>query len=145
MKKLNQKSAKIFNQLIKLMGEEDHLRINNNSEDSGIMPLVIEKLYQTDLLGRSATIYSLAHYYEQNGDLVPDPDMEFAVSDVDNMYIWPMTFQNGYGSRRGIYKNSEGSWLLNSREQADQASFANMWLDNIKWQQLKPVGEPALN
>ena len=34
-------------------------------------------------------IFSLAHYYEQNGDLVCDPDVTFLVADQ----VHPLTFE----------------------------------------------------
>lgn len=45
-------------------------KIENHThlESPGLMDLVIEKLGDNH--------YSLTHYYEQNGDLCPDPDME---------------------------------------------------------------------
>jgi hypothetical protein len=60
------------------MGQADYLKLDRGG--SAIMALSIEKLVpEVDFAGTNATIYSLSHYFEQNGDLVPDPDMTFAV------------------------------------------------------------------
>ena len=46
-----------------LTAEQSHLRLENK----GYMPLVIEKT--------GKNLVSVAHYYEQNGDLIADPDV----------------------------------------------------------------------
>ena len=133
MKKINQKAAKVFNNMIALMNGEQHLKIDNT--EGSFMPLSIEQLgSEMDLAGRKVIVYSLAHYYKQNGDLVPDPDMKFAVSQVDGMYIWAMTYQDYRSYQEGIYIDN-GTWKLNKRIQNDHADFAGQWLINIKNQQ----------
>lgn len=54
----------------------------------GYMPLSLEYLY--DAMG--GRVYSLMHYYTQNGDLMRDPDMTFVVSH-DEQKIIPLTYQ----------------------------------------------------
>jgi len=133
MKKLNKKSAEVFNKILKLLGTQEALKIDNNPS---FMYLCIDRL-MTDveiLKGVKFDVYSLAHYYEQNGDLVCDPDMEFAVCKSDPMFIYPMSFQNSIACRQSIVE-VDGVWKVNVREQADEAVFANLWLENIKHQQ----------
>lgn len=78
MKSLNKTASRIFAKLITQMGQADYLKLDRGG--SAIMALSIEKLVpEVDFAGNNATIYSLSHYFEQNGDLVPDPDMTFAV------------------------------------------------------------------
>lgn len=122
-----------MNKLIALCREsgKDYVKIENSK--GRFMAVSVEKLESVDIAGRKATVYSIAHYYEQNGDLVPDPEMTFAVSDVDPMHIWPMTFNTQRGERRGLYRN--GVWRIDAREQADEAVFAGIWMKNIKIQQ----------
>lgn len=133
MRTINKSGAAVFNKLIALMNGKTSIKIENSN--GTFMAVHLEKINENvDLAGREVDIYSLAHYYEQNGDLVPDPDMTFAVSRVDSMYIWPMTIQNFFGYKRGIYKDGE-TWRISTREQADEAVFAGMWLKNIKHQQ----------
>lgn len=135
MKKINQSAAKVFNTLIRLMDNKQNLKLDNSNEV--FMPVFIEKLESdVNIAGRPVDIYSLSHYFEQNGDLVPDPDMTFAVSRIDSMYIWPMTFQTQFSYKRGIFfDDKEGIWRMNESEQADEAVFAGIWLKNIKHQQ----------
>jgi hypothetical protein len=60
----------------------------------------------------------IAHYFEQNGDLIPDPDMEFEVIDGE----WsPVAIQLAIGSyRRAVeYRNSKR--FVSPRELKDQS------------------------
>ena len=86
----------------------------------GYMPLVIEKHTKT---------VSITHYYEQNGDLVPDPDMEFYLTE----FGWvPAAIQFCTGTyRRATEYNDEGKLMANKKELRDQEAFAKMWARNI--------------
>lgn len=137
MKSLNKTASRIFAKLITQMGQADYLKLDRGG--SAIMPLSIEKLVpEVDFAGTTATIYSLSHYFEQNGDLVPDPDMTFAVIDQKkvskNLLIIPLTFQNSIYYTEAIFLKAD-SWQIHPKQQADLADFANNWLKNIQWQQ----------
>lgn len=84
-----------------------------------------------DVLQQQGTVtqISMAHYYEQNGDLVPDPDMEVMLMHVTRMAL-PVHFQNAIAYRVCI----EGTKVINGKELADQSSFLSVWLRNIKSQ-----------
>ena len=75
------------------------------------MPLVIEWIYCSDYKGRP--IFSLAHYGEQNGDLMRDPEMTIAV-DFEAGTIEPMTWRNDYlgGWMRYINTTPPGSFSI---------------------------------
>jgi len=129
MKTLNKQSGVIFRKLISLMGKENHLRINNSND--AFMPLTIERLY--DLPESKIVVYSLSHYYESNGDLIPDPDMTFAVNDN---FIMPLTYQDTFSYDEAItIKPMLQDWLIKERTYNNLVSFANLWLRNIKEQQ----------
>jgi len=137
MKSLNKTASRIFAKLITQMGQADYLKLDRGG--SAIMALSIEKLVpEVDFAGTNATIYSLSHYFEQNGDLVPDPDMTFAVIDQKkvskNLLIIPLTFQNSIYYTEAIFLKAN-SWKIHPKQQADLADFANNWLKNIQWQQ----------
>ena len=132
MKKLSKVSAKTFNKLIDQLDEERSFKIDNSG--GTFMPLSVEKLMDVEFMGNPATIYSLAHYFEQNGDLVPDPDMTFIRLANNSEVIFPASFQNSFGYREAIMQKENG-WAYSSQELADQVSFANMWLRNIRHQQ----------
>ena len=90
---------------------------------SGFMPLIIEK-HETQII--------VAHYYEQNGDLVPDPDMEF----VCTVYGWvPVAIQHSNGIyRRASEFDESGRLLVKKTELKSQLNFAAMWARNLKAQ-----------
>lgn len=83
-------------------------------------------------------MFSIAHYYEQNGDLMRDPEMCF-IRDGDGEYypyyyrqdgleiereaiVW---MDNDTGRMKGVYTG----------EQSSEAVFAGTWMRNIKRQQ----------
>lgn len=134
---LNQKSVKIFHKLIEMLPDPDAdatcVKIDNTNEE--FMPVYFERLDRgVEIFGVKCDHYALAHYYKQNGDLVPDPDMEFAVPVNKPEIIFTMSFQNSiYSTRSVVYKY--GQWLWSKKVQTGEASFANIWLNNIKHQQ----------
>jgi hypothetical protein len=88
-----------------------------------------------EMIAFSPAHYSLAHYGEQNGDLMRDPEVIF-YSDGENFY--PYYFRNDYAGveRYWVEFGPDGNPIrLNVRQQADLASFCNTWLKNIKDQQ----------
>ena len=86
----------------------------------GMEPLVIERIGG----GR----ISMAHYYEQMGDLMADPDMEF-VFDVGKQELRPRTFQQ---DNMGVYRTVEredGS--VNFLQENEFSRFTETWLKNL--------------
>jgi hypothetical protein len=84
---------------------------------------------------------SVAHYYEQNGDLVCDPDMEFEVElDGDRLAEepgrWhPVSIQHGTGLfQLACWRDAEGRVMTDRRAVADLRAFARVWDRNIKVQ-----------
>jgi hypothetical protein len=125
MKYLNQQATKIFLQLIN-SGKD---KISNND---GFMPVHIERIYEVD----NGHIYSLAHYYEQNGDLMADPEVCF-FHHTKQGFIFPISFQQ---DSLGIYDESvlfqDGKIThVHLPKQRDLTAFANQWMRNIKLQQ----------
>jgi hypothetical protein len=90
----------------------------------GIMAVQVEKIN---------SLYSVAHYYKQNGDLMADPEMTFVVFDD---LVFPASFTQ---HNLGIYEESmtwaNGGWTLDPTLQKQHADFANQWFKNIKNQQ----------
>lgn len=91
------------------------------------MPLVLEALYQDG----TATVYSLAHYGEQNGDAMRDPDMELKIDHAAGT-VEPLTFQNDYmGVYQEVYITRNGQRLYSPRLWTDLDDFLWHWLQNI--------------
>ena len=99
----------------------------------GFMPLVFEDLRYTDYKGRP--VYSMAHYSEQNGDAMRDPELTFSV-DWEAEIIEPQTFQNDYlVVYQRVYKqDDQGRTLYNRRLRTDLDEFLWQWLRNIQQQ-----------
>jgi hypothetical protein len=145
MKALNKTASVTFGKIIALLDHRTHFKLNRSGDT--FMPLSVEKLRSdVHFAGETINIYSFSHYYEQNGDLVPDPDMTFAVvqSPVQNPaarhqaisqpLVIPLTFQNSMYYTEAVYFQN-GKWLIHPAQQRDLADFANNWLRNLKWQQ----------
>ncbi|MGC9329863.1 MAG: DUF6908 domain-containing protein [Candidatus Hinthialibacter sp.] len=133
MKALNVKSTQIFESLYQLAKEDGHIRIDNNPS---FMPVSVEIIQITDI----GDVVSVAHYGEQNGDLMSDPEMTFLRTPKGN--VVPMSYCNHY---LGVYRESvriterieDGKQQVtyNPVRQAEHAQFANKWMRNIKEQQ----------
>jgi hypothetical protein len=136
MKSLNKQATKIALKLYELLqASGDHLKIDNNKPDSGLMAVSLER--KQAVKGFTGTVFSVAHYYIQNGDLMSDPYMEFIVDERLEI-VCPILYEQ---HSLGIYQeaiaydengNSKGYY---KKMQADFTSFANMWMKNIAWQQ----------
>ena len=107
----------------------DHHKFDNGG--SGIMPVCVEAVGKTP---QGALIISVAHYYEQNGDLMADPEVTFVVTRGD--YVFPISYkQDGLGIDRE-YVRWEGERVFwNLAAQNDLARFCTTWMRNIKEQQ----------
>ena len=78
---------------------------------------------------------SLAHYGEQNGDAMRDPEMIFAFHKESQQFI-PYYYRNDYmGVEQYSMRWTDEGVLLNRRLQAEHTTFANQWLRNIATQQ----------
>lgn len=98
------------------------------------MPLTAERLGQTDL----GPIYSLYHYYKQNGDVCMDPDVTFVV--LDDGFAYPLTFEvSGFVHVEAMAVTERG--LAIKGDQDDLVQFCNQWLRNVQDQhELNPAG-----
>ena len=91
-------------------------------ESEGFMPLCIEK---------HGTQITVTHYFEMNGDLIADPDMEFT-SEIDPTAWLPVAIQHSSGSyHRALIKDEDGRWKASRKQLKDQQSFASMWARNL--------------
>ena len=90
-----------------------------------------------DVLSKEAdrTIISMAHYYKQNGDLVPDPDMEIALYPKHKL-AEALTYQDTFGFKE-VYPEAGKVYPAIKKE---LNSFLNQWLNNIKVQGQKLEG-----
>lgn len=131
MKELSKAATRTMDKLTAGMGEVEHRRIDNR--EGTFMAAVVETVGKTPF---GAQIISVAHYYEECGDLMRDPEMEFWK--VGGSY-YPVSYQLDSLAVYQIsaYINHEdGKLMVASRMQRNHASFANTWMRNIKEQQM---------
>jgi hypothetical protein len=101
-------------------------------ENPPFMPLVIESLAEPGPNGHRAL--SIAHYGEQNGDTMRDPEIcAEVVAENGAVKLWPYYFRNDYGGveRWNRRCGSDGSIFCRPRETRDLESFMEMWDANI--------------
>lgn len=82
----------------------------------GYMDLIIEDIGDNKIM--------MAHYYEQMGDLMADPDVEFIV-DHENKYLIGDSFQQ---DNLAYYERADGNPIIIN----DLNVFASNWLNNIR-------------
>ncbi len=121
------KSAVII--LEKLINSGTH-KIDNSPDE--YMPVHIEKIQESE----ACSIYSLAHYYVQNGDLMADPEVEILKAADGNYY--PYSYRlDGLGINRYSVTFDEAGNIKGfyPSKQRQDALFTAKWLVNIKDQQ----------
>jgi hypothetical protein len=135
MRKLGEAATRIFAALIDGLLVGDARKIDN--AHGAFMAVSI------DHLGRSSwgSLYAIAHRYEVNGDLVPDPDVEFYVVDLPSKpgakAVYPTAIDHGLlGYHRHVHFNSDGRPIrISSQRQASLATFCDGWMKAIAAQQ----------
>ena len=131
MKAINKKAKKVMDKLTEGVNNQisDHKKIDNT--EGLFMPVHVERGNSCNL----GVIYSVAHYFEQNGDLMRDPDMEF-IKGGDGEY-YPISFWQDAPLKRDEVVAWKGSTVVgyNEKGQAELVTFANTWMKNIKEQQ----------
>jgi len=111
----------------------DQARIIQNNPSKSIMAVHIEMISKNS----QGPVFSVAHYYEQNGDLMKDPDMTF-LRGADGEY-YPLSYQqDGLGIYQDVIEWDDHGNIKGFRPkmQADMVSFANDWMENIRDQQM---------
>jgi hypothetical protein len=126
MKPVNQTACKTLDILAELAARGDDRAAKIDTRPSAFMAVHVEQL--------PSGILSVAHYFEQNGDLVPDPEMEFWKGPDGRWY--PVSINQQFGAQRAVWFGADGQpERLAPRAQRDLASFAATWLRNIRQQQ----------
>jgi len=140
MESLNNKSTIVFAELINRLNE-GYVKIVNDP----YMPLTVENIGGNIVTPWGlASLYSICHYYEQNGDLMQDPEMCFLAIDNRGTFktdyklikVIPYLYRQ---ASLGIYEESaifENAILTKFRRDKQKAhtAFANTWMMNIREQ-----------
>ncbi len=85
--------------------------------------------YQRLVIERHGDLISVAHYFEQNGDLVPDPEVEL------HYPTWtPTAITQSIGYRCQKFIERDGKTFVDTRFHRQISSFLTMWARNIRAQ-----------
>ena len=142
MTKLNRTATKIFLKLVDGLIAGHARKIDNTR--GAFMAVSVDYLTADRTRSNGAgcgSLYAIAHRYEVNGDLVPDPDVEFYVVDdvlePGQKAVYPTAIDHGpMGYHRHVDFDEAGQPARFARRgQADLASFCNAWMRNIASQQ----------
>jgi len=120
--------AEILDVLIEGLTEPGQAKKVDNT-GGAFMPVHVE------CVGRNehGVVFSVAHYFEAQGDLVSDPEMELL---HDKTGAWlPMSITMALGSKRSLVFGENCTVLVNEREYRSQLRFLSVWVRNIKQQQ----------
>ena len=135
MKPLSKKAEAIFNKLTEgLTKVGDHKKIDN--ANGSFMAVCVEIIDET----KAGKIVSVAHYFEQNGDLMRDPDCTFLISDgtfTGEAGVFPISFrQDNMGiDQEAATVQEDGHILMHPNMQRDISTFCCQWMKNIQEQQ----------
>src|SRR5208337_2448339 len=109
---LGKRAEKIFRQLIEGLQEPgDHRKVENTGGTFMAVNIDVLSTTEKQVPGRTEPWYELrvavAHNYEQNGDLMADPDVEFLVTPLG---VAPLSFQQDPGIYRRWAWKENGNW-----------------------------------
>ena len=77
-------------------------------------------------------VLSIAHYGEQNGDLMRDPEMCFELGFAVGAHLTPFYFRNDYLGIEQFSRTIEGDNYVFDRDLYDQhEKFAGLWDKNL--------------
>ena len=134
-RKLDEKTEAIFRAAIARIPEgETSCQIG--ADDGAYMPLHVEKI-GTILHGNPdapirSTLYSFAHYFEQNGDLMRDPDI--CIEDNGPGGLRPTSFRNdALGIDQEVYAHNSAGYVIGIREKLlhELCQFCKTWGENL--------------
>ena len=138
MRKLGERATKIFTMLVDGLGVGDAKKLDN--APGAFMAVTVDFLIGASTR-RPWAVYAIAHRYLANGDLVPDPDVEFYVADDPGQpgakAVYPIAIDHGpLGYHCYVDVDSAGQLTLSTaRGQAGLARFCDVWMKNIAAQQ----------
>jgi len=129
MKALNAQATATLKKMVALM-EDGYIKIDNTN--GSFMPVSVEQIFENEKYKQ----ISIAHYYEQEGDLLADPEMVFIYSKALDVFYASYFKQDNLGIEEDSIIMEQGEIKgYRARMQKNHNEFANLWLKNIKHQQ----------
>jgi hypothetical protein len=142
MRKLNDQATKIFMTLVDGLRVGDAKKIDNAK--GAFMAVSVDFLVGEQLRTASGppwALYAIAHNYLANGDLIPDPDVEFYVVDDPDRptakAVYPIAIDHGplgYHRYADLVRTGQLS-NIRAAGQGELARFCDVWMKNIAAQQ----------
>ena len=119
--------SQIYNKLIRLIPNLEQMEVGSSqiSKSEGFMDLHVDILSEGIVEQRQVKVISLAHYYKQNGDLVPDPDMTIKIYSQYKI-AEALTYQD-YFAYQEVYPTQT---TVNVVPKKDLNAFLKFWLNN---------------
>jgi hypothetical protein len=134
MKAVNKKAQKVLEQLTWTLTEPGSYKRFDRSHDI-YMPVHVN--WVAGEHGDFGRLISVAHYVEAEGDLLPDPMMEFLQGPDMRFYPVSADLLIGYHSEPVRLADDLRPIRFDPKEQADLVQFANDWMKNIWHQQFE--------
>ncbi|MEO8901159.1 MAG: hypothetical protein ABI488_05750 [Polyangiaceae bacterium] len=121
-------AATVLDKLVAGLVEPGDARKVDNT-NGAFMPAHVE------LVGRNehGVVFSVAHYYQANGDLVADPEMEL-LRDQDGSW-YPVSITMTLGRKQALLLGEGGKARVDEKEYRAELRFLSVWMKNIKSQQ----------
>ena len=102
-------------------------------ENPPFMALVIESTDESGPCGLPAI--SVAHYGEQNGDLMRDPEMCFELGSADGLHLNVFSYRNDYvGVEQVSRAMVRGHYVYLASLHQQHERFAQVWDNNLRLQ-----------
>ncbi len=124
-----------FDRLVKLdmCSTEGKLRPYGCSEASGYMDLILEPVPTPESVGdKECQVFSLAHYFLQNGDLCQDPEMELLLY-PELKAVEAFSFTMAIPPIYQVVYPEVGKYVPTYKKELN--SFLRQWLNNLIDQQ----------
>lgn len=112
---------RIYKKLVKLIPDLNSIEEHACSKSAPYMDLYLDILYRD----KDSIVIALAHNFRQNGDVIPDPDMQIRIYPAMEM-AEALTYQDQY-SYQEVYPEP-GMVNMALKKQLNQ--FLHTWLRN---------------
>lgn len=115
--------ARIYEKLQKVVPDLLSIEESGKSKVDGYMDLNLDILHKRS----TRIIIALSHYYKQNGDMIPDPDMQIAVYPKLEL-AEALAYQDSFCYRE-IYSDDKGTEDIKAKKEMND--FLDQWLRNL--------------
>ena len=131
------------NKIVRLFGGLDWLKAGNyiRLDNEPYMRLVIEYIGTGP---RGLPLLSIAHYFEQNGDQMRDPDLVCEVDAAGGFH--PVSFrQDSTGTyNEAVFQDEQGKTMCRPGIVKDLKAFARVWNRNLSEQGFYAAAQQAV-